>query len=177
LHPEALYDYFQGEQPKLKPAPTAKPNLWQRITGKLPPVTAKLNVPSDWPEQEVAQIGPEINHRNADLAHCILNGTLDAVVGSGSIFQTWFMKEHSAINLDGENFAFSNDQLPELAQLLGQVDTARVMTGFKQWLLKEGDNHEPSEEECEQIFKEYRQFHAAIKEAIERDQALIWIAC
>ena len=90
-------------------------------------------------------IGPEINHRNVDLYHLILNGAADFVTGSGSIFQTWLEtasnRTHAAIDITGDNehFAFHSGQLPELAELLSSVDAESVRSRYTQWLRANGN--------------------------------------
>ena len=124
-------------------------------------------------------IGPEINHRNVDLYHLILNGTADFVNGSGSIFQTWLTnKRHSAIDLTGDNehFAFKSDQIPSLVDLLFKVDAAAVKSRFTQWLRSKGDNYDPADDECEEMAQEFSAFAAAAQEAVHNSQGLIWIS-
>ncbi len=127
-------------------------------------------------------IGPEINHRNADLFHLILNGTQDFVTGSGSIFQTWLQsandRTHSAIDLTGDNehFAFYSKQLPDLAALTAAVDINAVIARFTQWLRSNGDDYTPSDVECDTMAKEFAAFTAGIQEAISKSHGLIWVS-
>jgi hypothetical protein len=149
--------------------------LWQRIIGTSP-TPPDFVVPSGWPTKQPAMIGPEINHRNVDLYHLILNGTTDFVQGSGSIFQTWLTADHSAIDLTGEDYAFKSHQLPALVRLLMKVDVKAVKAGFVQWLSAQGDNYTPSDEECGEIAREFRSFAKDVQHASEQSLGLIWIS-
>jgi len=182
-NPDTLYSYIDGQQPTIVATPSPKPILWQQLTGTVPASNATPEIPSDWPESEPTMIGPEINHRNVDLYHLILNETTEFVTGSGSIFQTWLetpsIRTHSAIDVTGDNehFAFHSDQLPALLDLLSIIDTIKVMLSFTQWLRVGGDGYTPTEEECDEIASEFKQFADSIRDAISKSQGLIWISC
>lgn len=178
-HPKTLWQYVQGNPPELPETATPKATLWQRITGSAPVASPPPTTPGDWPTEERAPIGPEINHRNVDLHHLILNGTADPVEGSGTIFQTWVVVgNHAAIDLTGQNehFAFKSPQIPSLAELLSKIDATSVKTRFTQWLRSQGDSYQPSEEECEDIAKEYKAFAEAARSVAQNHQGLIWVS-
>ncbi len=181
-NPETFYAYIEGERPTIVEIPPPKPTLWQRLTGNIPKSKAPPEIPIDWPKSEPVIIGPEINHRNVDLYHLILNGTTEFVTGSGSIFQTWLEnfseRTHSAIDLTGDNdhFAFHSDQLPDLLDLISSVDAEKVMSCFLQWLQANGDGYTPSQEECDEIANEFKHFADCTREAISKSYGLIWIS-
>jgi hypothetical protein len=173
-----LWAYVDGKRPQISTTPP-KRSLWQRLTGTTPATNPPPVVPDDWPENEPAMIGPEINHRNVDLYHLILNGTADFVDGSGSIFQTWLTnRRHSAIDLTGDNehFAFKSDQISSLVDLLSKVDAGAVKSRFTEWLRSNGDRYNPSDDECEEMAQEFRFFAQAAQEVVDNSQGLIWIS-
>jgi hypothetical protein len=177
-NPDSLRDYVDGKRPRISTTPP-KHTLWQRLTGARPATKPPLVIPEDWPENEPTMIGPEINHRNVDLYHLILNGTADFVAGSGSIFQTWLTnKRHSAIDLTGDNehFAFTSDQIPALVDLLSKVDVDAVKSRLTQWLRSKGEDYDPADDECEEVAQEFSAFAAAAREAAKNSQGLIWIS-
>ncbi|MEM9186599.1 MAG: hypothetical protein AAGB00_08915, partial [Planctomycetota bacterium] len=144
-------------------------------------------VPSDWPLSQAMPIGPEINHRNVDLYHLILNGTTEFVRGGGSIFQTWLEGQnehiHTAVDLSGDNedFAFRSEQLPELLGLLKQVRLPLVVERYTSWFRRGGSvavssDYTPAKEECAEIANEFKKFAKAVQQSIERRQGLIWVS-
>jgi len=181
-NPDTLYAYVDGQSPTITSAPPAKPTLWQRLTGNTPEPKATSEIPANWPDSEATMIGPEINHRNVDLFHLILNGTTDFVTGSGSIFQAWLEPQsdrtQASIDVTGDNehFAFHSDQLPALLELTSSVDVERATTCFIQWLRANGDDYTPSEDECDEMVSEFVQFGDSIRAAISKSQGLIWIS-
>lgn len=172
--PGSIYAYYQGEVPELSAAKTLKPSFWQRLVGITPPGLAPPPLPADWPMSQIQEIGPEMNHRSVDLHHYLLNGTNDPVKGSGSIFQTWFMQEHSAVTL-GENFAFKSSQLPELAELLAKIDALTLKSRWVECCRLNGEIFEPDDEECKALAWEYRLFHAGVNDAIDQGHGLAWV--
>ena len=108
-----LFDaYLSGETPDLKPG------LVSRLLGKQPP-----ELPADWPAHELHAYSPEISHRQVNAFHYVLNGTDDIVENVGSVFQTWFKtgKRTPAIVIDGENFAFSSQDVQPLLSLINDL--------------------------------------------------------
>lgn len=177
-NPDSLWAYVEGQYPEISTLPP-KRSLWQRLTGATPPARPQPVIPDDWPGNEPTMIGPEINHRNVDLYHLILNGTADFVGGSGSIFQTWLTnKKHSAIDLTGDNqhFAFKSDQIPSLVDLLSKVDAAAVKSRFTEWLRSKGETYDPSDEECEEMAQEFKSFAQSAQEVVNNSHGLIWIS-
>lgn len=177
-NPDSLWSYVDGERPQISPTPP-KRGLWQRLTGTTPSCEGLSQIPEDWPEEAPTMIGPEINHRNVDLYHLILNGTTEFVEGSGSIFQSWLTNDrHSAIDLTGdhEHFAFKANQISSLVELLSKVDADAVKSRFRQWLRSKGDDYEPRDDECEEMLRELNSLTKAAREAVNKSQGLIWIS-
>lgn len=124
--------------------------------------------------------GPEINHRNVDLYHRILNGGEEFVSGAGAIFQTWLsFQNHGAIAIGehGETFAFTSEIIPSLQQLVSQVDRVRVEEQYSAWLKIEGKSHIPSAEECEEFSKEFSNLSLELQAIAESGNGIIWISC
>lgn len=182
-HPEALSNYLDGQEPDLTPSVAPKLSLWQRIRGNVPVPPPTPTIPDDWPTSECHLIGETVNHRNVDLFHLILNGTKEFVSGSGAFFQTWLESgdtcQHSAIDLThgNQDFAFKSDQVPELATLLSQVGMDMVKSGFNKWLHTRGESYEATDEECAEIFEEFRIFAATANTAVEQSLGLMWVSC
>ncbi|MCL2308829.1 MAG: hypothetical protein FWC42_02535 [Proteobacteria bacterium] len=153
---ETLYDYCDGKRP----------------------AQDQQNLPFDWPTSPLKPIGPSnaIN-RNTDLYHWILNGTSEPVQGSGSIFQTWAVVNHSAIDLTGDGvlFALKADQLPELEALAAKVDQTSVQKAFSAWLAKKGKKVALDPEACQPFVEEFQEFAHQLRKAITNGQGLIWI--
>lgn len=105
------------------------------LDGTIPPDSdASSPLPEWWPKQAPESLDAwNVNHRNADLYHWILNGGPELVTGGGSIFQTWYEPNYSAaVKLDkyNERFAFHSDQISELASLVAGVTIKSVLTAF-----------------------------------------------
>lgn len=104
------------------------------ISGKKEP-----QVSDWWPTKEIDLadcVDMEINHRNVDWYHAILNKTMEFVEGSGAIFQSWMTNEHSTINLDSsgyEDFAFYPVQLPELLSLVKAITHDSTREAYAEW--------------------------------------------
>ncbi len=182
-HPQTLSDYLNGEAPDFKPAIAPKPSLWQRITGNVPVAPAPPAIPTDWPTSECQLIGEAVNHRNVDLFHLILTGSTEFVSGSGAFFQTWLesgsTRQHNAVDLThvNEDFAFKSGQVPELAALLSQVNMDDVKLRFSEWLHSQGESNDVTDEDCTEIFEEFKTFAATANSASQQTRGLIWISC
>lgn len=124
-------------------------------------------------------IGPEINHRNVDLYHRILNGGEEFVSGAGTIFQTWHTpRNHGALNIggDGENFAFTSELIPPLQRLVSRVDPIRVNEQYSAWLKKEGKDHVPGSEECEYFVKQFADLSQELQAIVAAGYGIMWIS-
>ena len=154
------------------------------LDGDRPPAEkTKVALPFWWPSSPPQRLESwNINHRNTELYHWILNGSSDFQSGAGSIFQAWHNPtfEASFLKLDphNERFAFYSDQLPELRRLVQAVDLQRVMTAFRDWLLSQGDTwgaeNVPDKFACEPFVEEFDRFDALLGDAISHRLGIIW---
>ncbi|MEM9420659.1 MAG: hypothetical protein AAGA25_16650 [Planctomycetota bacterium] len=177
-HPSTLFAYVDGQMPEFQ-LELPKPTLWQKITGQKPAEEPSPSVPADWPSSPADLFTGEINHRNTDLYHLILNGTQDFVKGSGSIFQTWHEPPassiHSAINLTGEDFAFRSDQVSSLAELLSKVDFDIVKSRYSQWLESKDELYDIPSDEIDEMLEDFTGIDGVVREALEKQWGLVWI--
>ena len=175
--PGIARDYYMGEPPDF--GEPKKLSFIDRILGRkvnnIDP--SQIEVPEDWPTKEAEVIDIEINHRNVDLYHAILNQTSEPVEGSGSIFQTWFHSTHCAINLDSvnEDFAFIHDQLPELLSLVKSVTEETLQVALRNWYVENGMEYDTSMEEVKEMYDEFINFEHYLKSAIEKKHGLVWV--
>ena len=176
-HPETLLNYVDGRQPD--PPVPKKRGIFQMLFGGASVPSTTTAIPQDWPTEEAKMIGPEVNARNVGLYHRILNGGEEFVTGAGTIFQTWLdPRNHAAINIDGrgENFAFTSGLIPELHRLTSLVDTGRVKDQYSAWLRKEGDDHVPDIEECEEFAREFADLSEKLRSVAAAQLGIIWIS-
>ena len=180
-YPGSVFSYCEGEAPEFSELELDPPSFIAKVLGRKQAITEdtmKSELPSDWPKEEPTVFGPEVNHRNVDLYHRILNNTPEPVVGSGSIFQTWFHKSHSAVSLDGEigeNFAFKSTQLPSLLDLIKTVTVGSLQTQFAEWCIEWNRNHSPEAEECEEMLDDFRSLIPGLEAAIENSRGIVWV--
>lgn len=178
-HPGTAQDYRLGEPPHVDEAEPARGSFLSRLLGRTPPATGPVtpDPPPDWPEDELDTVDMEINHRNVDLYHWILNQTPDPVKGAGSIFQTWFHRDHSALPLDdcNEDFAFAPGQLPELLALVRSVTPQRLEEAFAGWCVANGKDPNPSTEEVEDMHARFVGFGRYLETAIAKGHGLVWV--
>ena len=176
-NPEALWNYVDGQRPD--PPTPKKPVILDKLFGRSSGPAPTTEIPHDWPTDEARMIGQEINHRNVDLYHRILNGGEEFVSGAGTIFQTWLTpRDHGAIAIggDGETFAFTSEIIPSLQQLVSCVDPVRVNEQYLAWLQKEGKNHVPGAEECEEFAKEFADLSQELQAVVAAGNGIIWIS-
>ena len=176
-NPEALWNYIDGQKPD--PPTPEKTGIFKKLFGGAGGPMSTTEIPNDWPTEEARMIGPEINHRNVDLYHRILNGGEHFVSGAGTIFQTWLApRNHDAVDIgrDGENFAFASELVPDLQRLLSRVDPIRVNEQYSAWLKKEGKEHIPWTEECELFAKEFLELSQELQAIIEAGNGIIWVS-
>lgn len=164
-HPDSLEQFVAGTTPE-------SPEEHLTISGR----TKTLSVPADWPTEQ-AELGTDINHRNIDLYHWILNGTSDFVSGPGSIFQTWLTTRHAAIDLTGDNdsFAFEAEHLAPLAQLFSAVSKEAVAARFLQWHRHRGKTSNLSEHEIQAVWNDFCFVGQQVSECAQNGLGLIWI--
>jgi len=179
-HPGTAGYYREGEPPET-PTITPKRLSWfDRLMGKKPepppPPPAPIEAPADWPRQPASEPDIEVNHRNIDLYHRILNGTPEPVTGAGSIFQTQFHGTHDATPLDdcAQDFAFFPEQLPQLLSLVEAVTPESLRHAFHEWCKAKGEDHEPTLEEAIGMHEELMGFAGYLKAAIAKKHGLVW---
>lgn len=175
-NPEALWNYVDGQRPD--PPMPKKPGMLKKLFGRASGPAPIAEIPNDWPTEEARMIGPEINHRNVDLYHRILNGGEEFVSGVGTIFQTWLTpRNHGAIAIGGENFAFTSEFIPLLQRLVSLVDPVRVNEQYSAWLKKDDKDHVPGGEECEGFVKEFADLSQELQAIVAAGNGIVWISC
>jgi hypothetical protein len=175
----ANYFYvFAAEDAHIEFLKNHPPSVANYVSGEKPDVAVADVVPSNWPGSALEPIGfTDAIHRNVDLYHWILNAKPDSVSGSGSLFQTWFTSEHSAIELDGESFAFMSDQVHDLAVLVNKVDVPSVLKVFTAWCDRKGKNYVPDAAECESLVDEFKTFGQNLEGVMAKGLGLVWVPC
>ncbi|WP_299804101.1 hypothetical protein [uncultured Shewanella sp.] len=177
--PHTLQDYLLGQVPTEQTFTAAKPQPLLVQFVRFLTWAKKPSLPLDWPSTEVEMIGPDVNHRNVDLYHYILNNTEERVKGAGSLFQTWLdINNHDAIKMDADNesFAFHSQALPELSTLLAKLDEQTVRDRFNAWLLEHNPDYFPKEDEYLEMFQGWQRFSAKVSEAKSNGLGLLWVA-
>jgi hypothetical protein len=159
-HAGAVHSYLDGVTPPASEVPTPLPEWWPNQPPKL------LDL---W----------DINHRNIDLYHCILNGGPDLVTNGGSIFQSWYEPTHPAsyVKLDEDNvrFAFYSNQINELASLVAAVNVKSALKAFIEWCKSQGKTWEDLDEyACESFVVEFKTFGDLLSEATYKRHGIIW---
>ncbi|GIU32826.1 hypothetical protein L2719_09750 [Shewanella schlegeliana] len=177
-NPQTMQVYLVGQIPELEAVVAIKQQSILTQLVRLIRGGKALVLPQDWPQHQVEMIGPDINHRNVDLYHYILNDTEELVRGAGSIFQTWLdINHHDAIKMDrsNESFAFESHRLAELAILLSKLDEQTVRNRFNAWLLEHNPDYIPQESEYLEMFTGWQRFKAGIAKAVEQNWGLVWV--
>lgn len=151
------------------------------LDGTMPPYSENSPpLPEWWPKQAPKLLNSwNINHRNTDLYHWILNGGPDLVTGEGSIFQAWYEPDYSAsaVKLDkyNERFAFHSDKINKLALLVDAVTIKSVFKAFTEWCKSQGKTWEDLDEySCEPFVDEFKAFGDLLNEAIHKWHGIIW---
>lgn len=179
-HPETSGYYYAGELPQAETIEPKPPSWLDRLRGRKPepppPPPEVPEPPADWPRQPPSVLDIEINDRNVDLYHWILNKTRDPVAGAGSIFQTKYHDQHDATRLDDhdQDFAFYPDQLPELLSLVEAVTPESLHHAFYEWCKVKGKDHEPTLQEATEMHQEFVTFRDFLQAAIARNHGLVW---
>lgn len=176
--PHTLQDYLLGRVPaKLTCAKAKHQSVLRRLLTFLTGAK-KRSLPLDWPRQDVTMIGPDVNHRNVDLYHYILNNTEERVNGAASLFQTWLApNNHDAINMDAENesFAFRSRTASQLSALLTQLDEQTIRDRFNAWLNQHNPDYIPQEAEYQQMIGGFERFKVNVVSAVEQNRGLMWV--
>jgi len=165
-YPKTILNYIEGNPPAREQGSISK------LLG------IKAAIPKNWPTEEPRALELEITHRNVSLYHLLLNGTQDSTSGAGSIFQTWFMDTHDAIDLSGygEEFAFYARQIPELLHIVERVKPEDIQPRFSQWLRKQGDEREPTPEECRELWQSIDNLRQGAAQTVTDKLGLIWVS-
>ncbi|MCK8044424.1 hypothetical protein MSG37_05970 [Shewanella sp. 1CM18E] len=173
-NPQMLEAYLQGQQPDVT-------QLEQTLFSKVISLfkgSIEQTIPEDWPLANIVMIGPEVDHRNVDLHHYIVNNTEARVKGAGSVFQTWLdISHHDAIKMDAanESFAFQSHVLPELQQLLSELNEQTVRDRFDAWLFIHNPDYQPQAIEYQQLWQGYQRFKLGVSQAVEQNLGLMWV--
>lgn len=131
------------------------------------------NLPENWPTEELEGFNPEVNHRQVQDFHYLLNGTKERVEHSGCIFQTWFAPRHNTvtITIDGENFALDSEQVLDLKERIEALSGEELVTRYQD--LGYTELSDPDKEFLTDVFAEIR---AACDKALETRAGLMWTA-
>lgn len=178
-YPGVSRNYYIGEPPEPDEQEPEKISFLAKLFGKKPKAIERkpLLIPDDWPTEDADCVDIEINHRNVDLYHWILNQTPEPVEGPGSIFQTWFHSSHTAISLDSysEDFAFKPEQLPGLLKLVQNVTPQGLLSAFEAWCKARGKDYTPSLNDTKYMHEEFVNFEEYLKIAIAKKHGLVWV--
>lgn len=163
-HPEAFRPYMEGKEPEVRRS------LLDKILGR----EVGLDLPDNWPQNELEGFSPEVNHRQIKFFHYLLNGTKDRVDHAGCVFQTWFAPRANsiAIAIDGENFALKSNFIQDLKELIQNISEEALLSRYKQVT---GDTgiEESQRDFLAGVFKE---ISSACDRALEKGAGLMWTA-
>jgi len=159
-NPTLFDSYLGGEMPDLSQGLLAK------LLGKQPP-----ELPHDWPGHELEVYSPEINHRQVNLFHYLLNGTDELVENVGCVFQTWFKPRHNSptVVIDGENFALLSTDVRQLLHLVEGL-TAETMRDR----LDDSDKASAVQDSIDVVEFGFEVIGKACAEAVSKGQGLVW---
>lgn len=163
-HPQTFRAYMEGRIPEVRKS------LIDKLLGR----TNHLKFPVDWPEKELEGYCPEINHRQVEYFHYLLNGTHKRVAHSGAIFQTWFAPGHSsvAIPLDGENFALKSQEVLTLKERLNSISEDMLFSRYQETV----DQSEIDDTDKEFLVDAFHTISSACDKAIHIKHGLMWTA-
>ena len=176
-YPDALWNFAEGSKCCLTES-TSEQGFLQKLFDGGEAAATLVRAPEDWPTEPVKMIGPEVNTRTVELYHRLLCGGDVFVSGAGSLFQTWLIRENGvAIDIGGkgENFAFTSNLIPELKELVLEVDESRVMYQYCLWLRKQGRTNIPSDEELENFTRDFAKLGSELQKVEDEGKGLIWI--
>jgi len=177
-NPDALWNFMEGSKCCL-PEPRPEKGFLGNLFGSgEEEVTTLIKAPSGWPTGQVDMLGPEISNHNVELYHRILCGGDVFVSGAGALFQTWLVRENGVaidIGKNGENFAFTSDQVSHLRELVSRVDESRVMYQYCLWLRKIGKFEVPSDKEVVRLTKEFKDLAVNLAEVEQAGKGIIWV--
>ena len=165
----ALFEYMEGEVVYQKGESKFK-SIYSRVFKSEPVIT-------DFPTEPIDTFNPEINHRNIELYHFILNGTTEYVSGAGSIFQTWLIiDDHSAIKIDKSNdhFAFKNETVPSLLKIVESLTDSTIKCRYCEWFSKNFPQHPPTEIELTDLCDGFVTFKDGLADAVNKQLGILW---
>jgi hypothetical protein len=159
-NPTLFDSYLGGEIPDLSQG------FFSKLRGKKLP-----ELPNDWPRQELNTYSPEINHRQVNIFHYILNGTNDSVENVGSIFQTWLKLRYKspAIAIDGENFAFFSKDVRQLLNLIKGLTPE-----LRRDRLDDSKNSSEIQDSSDFVNYAFDVIEKACNESVSKGQGLLW---
>ncbi len=161
-HPATFRPYMDG----------TRPELGKSILDKLFARDVSLDLPSDWPRRELEGACPEVNHRQVQYFHCLMNGTEDKVDHAGCIFQTWFAPRSKtvAVQIDGENFALKSQEVTRLKELIKTVTEPELLTRYRDAV----GEPDVSDADREFLAHAFGEIQSACDRAIEAGHGLMW---
>lgn len=163
-HPETFRPYMEGRKPEIRKS------LFDKILGR----DVKLELPSNWPQNELEGFCPEVNHRQVKYFHYLLNGTKDKVHHSGCIFQTWFDPgfKSVAITIDGENFALKSDFVMSLKELIQNIAENELFERYRQIV----DDKVLDKADKDFLTNAFKEISSACDRALLKKEGLMWTA-
>jgi hypothetical protein len=162
-HPSSFIEYLQGNKP------TQKQSLFSKFFG----MNRTIEYPENWPNNEMENICPEINHRQVKVMHYILNGTSSYVSNIGSLFQTWIKPSYKspAVVIDGENFAFKTNDTMKLFDLISSLTDEIIYRRFEEYM-----KTTITEDEKSFLTNAFNEIKRVSESAISRGNGILWSA-
>jgi hypothetical protein len=161
-HPQYLADYLEGKQPN------TKRGLFSRLFCSV----NTPEIPPDWPKQ-VHDHSTEINHRQVEYLHYLLNGTESEIANAGCLFQTWF-KPHAtccAVAIDDSNFAFKSAQVSELKSIMMSISDDVIFRRYQEKI-----DDDITDDDKEFVLNIFDDLNIICDESISKKQGIIWSA-
>jgi hypothetical protein len=151
------------------------------LDGTFPPeLRSSQSVPEWWPQARPKMLDSwNVNYRNTDLYHWILNGKPELVSGPGSIFQSWHAPAHPAVHVKldkhNERFALCSEHIEGLSLLASRVNVGAVLDAFTEWCKSQGKEWRNLDHQaCEPFVEEFVALGNLLAEALQRKQGIIW---
>ena len=163
-HSETFRPYMEGREPEFRRS------LFDKLFGR----EVELNLPNNWPRNELEGFCPEVNHRQIEYFHYLLNGTQDRVHHSGCIFQTWFDPRFKsvAVTIDGENFALKSEDILDLKERIQNISEDELFGRYRKVV------DDPSMFTSDKAFltDAFNEISSACDKALEKKEGLMWTA-
>lgn len=163
-HPETFRSYMDGDEPEIRRS------LLDKLLGR----EVDLDLPDNWPQNELEGFCPEVNHRQVEYFHYLLNGTNDRVDHAGCVFQTWFdpRAKSIAITIDGENFALKSKFIQNLKELIQNISEEELLNRYK----KATGSMDAAESDRGFLTGAFKEISSACDRALEKGAGLMWTA-